>query len=379
MILHVIDSLAPGGAERVLVELVNALHRRHVPVGICVTRAAVDLRREVLGGIPVLVLERRHTWDRRALRRFLAYCRAEHVTILHAHGRGSMRLCALAKVLLVGAGHSVRVVFHDHFGSIDIDQSVPSHLWLPVHFVVDQYIGVSPSLVRWARERLRLPESKTMLLGNAIDLGRFEGAVPIPRSELTQSSLPLLGIHIANFRRQKDHGLLIRALAGSNAARERLHILLLGLEGDPPYKRECQALIEELGLQRNFTLLGPRVDVPQLLAASDLGVLSSRSESGPIALLEYLAAGLPFVVTRTGQIAELVYMEGEFPGFVAAGDEAGFTAALDAMVELSADERRRLGDAGRRLVARLFDIRRQAEELATVYERLERGAGGLSP
>lgn len=380
MILHVIDSLAPGGAERVLVELVNGLHRRGVKVGICVTRSAVDLGQQVLEGVPLLVLARRNTWDRRALGEFLRYCREHHVSILHAHGRGSMRLCALAKLLLRAAGHDIRVVFHDHFGSIEIDQSVPVKIRIPAQLLVDQYIGVSPTLERWARERLGLPAARTMVLGNAIDLGRFEHVTPLPRAELTDSPLPLLGIQIANFRRQKDHGLLIRAMARTTRARERLHVLLLGLEGDPEYRAECKALIAKLALDRNFTLLGARADVPRLVASSDLGVLSSRSESGPIALLEYMAGGIPFVVTLTGQISEAVHAVGGFDGFVEPGDEQGFAAALDRFVSLSREERTRQGATGRSVVGTLFDIERQLDALQSVYARLDaRESAGVRP
>lgn len=62
-VLHVIDSLAPGGSERVLIELVNGLHRQHTHVGVCVTRSNLELAEQLIPQVPLIVLRRRGTWD----------------------------------------------------------------------------------------------------------------------------------------------------------------------------------------------------------------------------------------------------------------------------------------------------------------------------
>jgi glycosyltransferase involved in cell wall biosynthesis len=62
----------------------------------------------------------------------------------------------------------------------------------------------------------------------------------------------------------------------------------------------------KLGLEQNFYVLGRRADIPEILACCDIAVLPSRAEGLPNAVLEYMAAGLPTIVSRVGGNAELV-------------------------------------------------------------------------
>ena len=97
------------------------------------------------------------------------------------------------------------------------------------------------------------------------------------------------------------------------------------------YLRAIRARCEELGLGRNVTFLGSRADIPEILRAADIGLLPSRSEGGPIAILEYMAAGLPFISTRTGYNTETAADLG-VPGIVPLDDPDAFRAELEVLV-----------------------------------------------
>jgi glycosyltransferase involved in cell wall biosynthesis len=101
----------------------------------------------------------------------------------------------------------------------------------------------------------------------------------------------------------------------------------------------------------------------------DIGVLSSTAESGPLAVLEYMAAGLPFVATRVGQITRDV--EGSGAGIVVdAGDLEAFREALSRLVGMSDDERSAIGALGRHMVEDQFSIEANVERLEQVYRGL---------
>ena len=111
---------------------------------------------------------------------------------------------------------------------------------------------------------------------------------------------------VANFRPQKDHPNLLNAMAMVKDSVPDAHLLLAGEAADDDYKAGLAARIAELGLEGNVTWLGARRDVPAILAQCDVGVLSSRSEGLPLALLEYGAAGLATVATAVGESAEVL-------------------------------------------------------------------------
>jgi glycosyltransferase involved in cell wall biosynthesis len=368
MIVHVIDSLTAGGAERVLVELVNGLHRRGAPVGVCVTRSGLQLAGELEPGVELLTLGRARTWDLAALRRFVREWSARGARILHAHGRSSLAFCAVAKLM---AGNRFRLVFHDHYGEINVDPSAPFALRVIARGLVDHYVGVAPALQRWAVERLGFAPERATVLGNAIHLRRFEEAAPVDRASLPAIRQPLVGVMVANLRPQKDHGLLFQALAASARAWRDLHLLLVGTGLDSEHGRACARMVEDLGLRDNVTFLGSRTDIPGILRTADVGLLSSRSESGPLAILEYMAAGLPFVATRTGEIAQTVAERG-IPAFVPPRDVGAFAGALDTLVEMDAEERGARGERGRALVGEMFDLDARVETLTRIYGNLER-------
>lgn len=120
--------------------------------------------------------------------------------------------------------------------------------------------------------------------------------------------------------------------------------------------------------------LGWQTDLPRVLATMDVGVLTSRNEGTPVALIETLAAGRPVVATNVGGVADVVD-DGETGLLVSAEDTEAFAAA---MLRVAQDShlRHAMGERGRATVLR-FDHRRLTDDIAGLYEQLvaERRAG----
>src|SRR5207249_5545647 len=109
-----------------------------------------------------------------------------------------------------------------------------------------------------------------------------------------------------------------------------------------------RARIQQVGLSHQVFLLGSRSDVPSILRASDIGVLSSASEGMPLALLEYGMAGLPTVATRVGQVPE-VLDQGRAGILVEPGRLEELATALLSLLR-SAELRAKLGQELKRFV-----------------------------
>jgi len=139
------------------------------------------------------------------------------------------------------------------------------------------------------------------------------------------------------------------------------------LAGDGELRPQLERLAAKLGIRDRFHLLGWRRDVPELMWASDLLVLTSLWEGLPRVYPEAMAAGLPVVGTRVDGAAEAV-KDGENGYLFEPGDLAGMAAAVIALLR-DPEKRQRLGEAGRAAVDE-FDIERLVPAQEALYEEL---------
>lgn len=365
-VLHVIDSLIPGGAERVLVNLVRGLTNTKLSIGVCVTRKETGLIDKDPLDVPIIILGRDKAWDWISITKFARYCVQHKVAVLHAHGRGSTLFCSLIKLLLLS---KIKVIMHDHYGDLRIGAPTSVNLQVVMRRLIDLYIAVDPLLHQWAVETIGVPEEKTMTLTNAVDLSQQVTNKAVPRSTFGKINQPLIGVIVANLRPQKNHLLLFHALARSEVARNHLHVLVVGGERDDEYSRMCRQNVLNLNLQDNISFFGSRTDIQNILSAADFGLLCSRSESGPLVLLEYMAAGLPFLCTQTGQIAQTLMLH-EHGLYAPPDDLARYSNLLEKLVTMSKTERLMIADTGKSLLYRLFSIESRVQDLLRVYYHL---------
>lgn len=170
---------------------------------------------------------------------------------------------------------------------------------------------------------------------------------------------------VANFKPQKAPLDFVEAARLARAGDPRLKFFLAG---DGEMRAQVIAAIDAAGLRDHVRLLGWRQDVPDLLAAMDVFLLTSLFEGLPRAVLQAMAAGVPVVVTDTGGTSEVV-SDGETGFLIPTGDAA---AAAAAVLRLATDEsrRRQLGVAGRLRLGAEFDIRRMVLDLEDLYGEL---------
>jgi glycosyltransferase involved in cell wall biosynthesis len=363
VVLHCIDALDSGGAERVAVELANSLDPDSFAVTLCATRRGGPLEREVAPHVDLVVLGRCHRWDIAGMARLWRVVREREVAIVHSHGRGTTRLIALSKLL---AGIRVLHVSHDHNSEIDLTAAQLRGMRLATH-QVDAHIAVDTRLAQWAVEKLHVPPERVTVVANGIHVGRFRSASPTPWPPAPADDVLRVAV-VANLREGKGHHTLLRAVAGSRH-RARLQVGLIGAESEPAYASQVRRLVAHERLSRHVWFAGSRSDVAGLLAGAHIGALASLRESGPLALAEYMASGLPFVVTNVGQLTREV--KNEACGFVvAAGDVVSFRDALDRLADLDEAGRRALGARGRLMANERFSHAAAVAAVERVYRSL---------
>jgi len=363
-ILHVIDSLELGGAERMLVEIANSATADGHEVSACVTRSATTLASDLHPKIKLTTLNRSRQIGLHAMRRLADEGRRQRIDVLHAHGRSTLSFLAAMRTLRMT---SIPIVFHDH-ASIETDQSVPRWLRLWGRHHIEQYVGVYAKLGDWAAHS-GIASERINIIENALDFRRFDGE-PSPRDFGLRKQFAIpdelpLGVVVGNIRPEKGVDVLLNALAHSQQ-RGTYKIVLIGGERDTDYVAACRSQCSALGLDDTVFFAGQRVDATALLTDADFAVLPSRSESGALTLIEYMVMGLPFVATPVGAVGSRVSALG-LPEFIPAEDAEDLATAIGNLLQLTPQQRRERGEIGRQAARRYFDIRKAMPQWYAVY------------
>lgn len=365
-IMHVIDTLEIGGKERVLIELANASVKAGYKISVCVTRKGTTLSKELHPNIPIIVLDRHQAFDIRGFQEFLNFVKELNPDVFHVHGRSSFSFVAFLKTFRKIAAP---VIFHDHYGGIEVDQSIP--LWFRMwgHKLVDAYVGVYEKLTPWAI-RAGVPAEKVSVIENGTDLDRFQGTTAVDlRNEFDlDRNLPLIGVIVGRICYEKGVDNLLKALS-KVVHLEMICLLWIGPVSDPKYYQECLALRDKLGLQKKVLFVGKHTNIPSLLNGADFAISPSISESGPLILIEYMASGLPFVASRVGNISQRS-AECGMVEFIGPCDIQALADGIDRLVDLTSDQRVQRGATGREFAFIHFDIKHVMKKWSRLYNSL---------
>lgn len=219
------------------------------------------------------------------------------------------------------------------------------------------------------------PRAPVCLVPNGVELAPFDHLPD--RRELEADHPELRGkfllLFLGRLHRKKGLDLLAEALGRIARRHPSPHLLLAG--PDDGALTPFQERINALGLRDRVTILGHAAGhrARQIWGAADAFILPSYSEGFSMAILEALACRLPVIATTACHFPELAANDA---GIVVTPDADAVTRGLEDLLSRSAEQRRDLGERGRRLVEASYTWDRQAERLAEVYRWL---SGGGSP
>jgi glycosyltransferase involved in cell wall biosynthesis len=205
------------------------------------------------------------------------------------------------------------------------------------------------------------------LIPNGIPVEAFQGRSMSRerwRSKEGFASKDLLFVCVAALRPQKNPALLLEAFRRGPASAPRAHLLFAGTGA---LKSELETQIGASNLQERVHLLGERSDIPEILNAADVFVLSSDWEGNPLAVLEAMAAGKPVISTSVGGVPELV--EGGCGLLVPPRDAQALSKAMSYLLENSG-ARISMGKASAARALDRFDSRVMAEAYEVLYKKL---------
>src|SRR5580704_1441949 len=245
-----------------------------------------------------------------------------------------------------------------------------------VRGMYDQVHAVSEGVRRFAIESDGLDPGIVLTIPNGVDASMRREQPDLNGLRLQfgcAAGQPVVSI-VANIRRVKGIDIFLRAAALVQRHFPDTRFLIAGIFGSnleqDTYKKEVLELRKTLNLENDVIFLGATMNVPEILALSDVFVLSSRSEGFSNALLEAMVCGVPPVATDVGGNREL--LEDGVSGFLVAPEYP--EAIADGIVRLLADSelRRRQGAAARRRVLEKFTTEIMVNRVVSAYDLLLR-------
>jgi glycosyltransferase involved in cell wall biosynthesis len=364
-IAQVINSLKPGGGERFLVDLLQALSHDEFQITVFCLYSKGELARELEHvGIPVNELK---NIPRRV--RLQGYVRLYNALkmgafdIVHCH---LLESCWYGLPAGWFAGVPIRIA---HLQNCHWRLSLRARLFDRFAFAfADAAFGCSKAVLRFYQRRMWYPMSKCYLVYNGVATKRFENLPP--KEEIRRAlDLPqkcVIVTTVARLTPQKGHVFLLKAAREIVSKFKNVRFLLVG---DGVLRTQLERHAAELGLTEHVFFLGRRTDVPQILAASDIFVLPSLWEGLPLVLVEAGLAGLPVVATRVDGVAEVVE-NGRSGLLVPPGDSHALAEALQTLLVEGPPLWERMGKEGRQIALQHFTMECIASQVADLYRKL---------
>ena len=357
-IVYVIGQLMVGGTERQLLLLVKHIDKsKFKPYIVCLSEDGPLIPEFELTGIPLYVVGRREKGRLRSLWEVYRIMEQINPDIVHSFGYASRAGIPAAK--MAGIRHRVIsfrsdprrwVTFFDRrildFATFVIENS---------KYALSIYKQINKG---------KIPSSKVIY--NGIDFESFdiESEQEISKPPIREVP-PRVVCSVASLRTAKGIDNLISAFS---VVCSQLPDTQLWLIGDGELRPHLERLVHDSGLTNKVVFWGNRRDVPAILRYAKLGVLSSRIEGTPNALLEYMAAGLPVVATNVGGNSEVI-IHGKTGLLVPTGDIKALADGILTMLNNSSMAQI-YGQAGRKHVGRFFSLKRMVQETELAYLEL---------
>ena len=355
-IIQMVGSLNVGGAESVAAGFAEILAKRGWNSHVVCTRTAGPLADRADPRVKIWCARRSWKFDVGGMRRIVGYLRENRPAIVHSHSHTTGYIVNLIRRFTnLGFLH----VFHDHHGRAL--KSLKCSILDPIFLRgVDAYLAVTRELRERAAKLLSIDADRCLFVRNGVKV----------RDRPHRPGGGKTVVQVGNLVPAKGHE---TALLAADCLRRRLPGLRWWCVGAvredfPEHVGQVMKLKDELCLEGCVEFLGTRSDVGELLEKADVGVLTSDVEAMPLSLLEYMAEGLPVVVTSVGECGSIVEAAG--CGFVAdTGDHEAIARCLHTLLT-DTKLATRIGEAGRRYVLEHYGIESVVDEVERMYRTL---------
>ena len=357
-ILHLIESLELGGAEKVVVALANHQAGAH-DVAVCCVKMIGVLAAELDRRIQVMCLNKGEGNDYLLPFRLARILRRGAYDVLHTHNwgvflEGGLAGCLARTPALVHTVHGPYRTYPDN--ALGRAKLALRHLL--ERLLAPRFRGiatVSDAVAHDVARDISIDPALLRTVHNGIEVAGAN-ARERPRGE------PVVFVTTGRLAAIKNHAMMIEGLRRVIDAGVPARLVIAG---DGPERSRIEDCVRQHALQEHVSLLGFRSDVGPILSGADVFIMTSRYEGISIAMLEAMRAGLPVVATRVGGIPETV-RDGLTGLLVDPDDPAGLAEAMLCLAR-SPSLREEMGKHGRDFLAAEFSLPQMARRYFELY------------
>lgn len=300
-ILHVINSLNTGGAEKLLLETLPIYNKIGIDVDLLVLNGIEypflkELKKQ--NCCTVYDIGKGSVYNPFLIFKLIPFLRK--YDIVHGHIFPTFYWLAFAKIL---SRSNTKLVYTEHATTNKRQENkLYKILDRQIYKTYEKIICISDEIKIILKKYLSLKDENFIVIENGVNISTIKDAKHLKKEEINKniSETDKLLIQVAGFRQEKDHATLIRSM---KLLPKTIKLLLVG---DGELRESNEVLVNSLSLEKRVFFLGVRMDVPSLLETSDIVVLSSHHEGLSLSSIEAMASGKPFLASDVPGLHEIV-------------------------------------------------------------------------
>ncbi len=325
-ILHVIDHLGIGGAQKLVCDLAQLQLAKGLSVSVlslCKTDSFLEVELHKKGiKVDCVYKSIRSIYNPLTILKIHKYL--NEADIVHVHLFPANYWCAFYKFFL---NKKLKLITTEHnTNNRRRNKSCFKYVDRFIYGVYDAVVACSQKAQQTLEGYLNNSDkNKVLFISNGVPIASFQQAVGYDKAELygVKDGVKVVTM-VARVQEPKDQSTVIRCLKYLD---EDIHASFVG---DGVLREDCEFLAKKLGVAARCHFLGFRKDVSRIVKTSDINVLSSKWEGLSLSSVECMATGKPFIGTNVQGIKEIVTGAGLL---FECGDEKGLATIIKRLLE----------------------------------------------
>ena len=298
-VLQVVNSMATGGAEKLLLETIPLYAEKEIKMDVLVLDGKdypFMIKLKSLNCCEIHSLNLSSVYSPMAIFKIIPFLKK--YDIVHIHLFPAQYWVVLAKI---ASFSKVKLVFTEHSTSNRrIQNKVFGILDRFIYSYYVKIICITSQVKSVLKNHISLNEKVFEVIENGVPIIKFKNAQALPKNDFFEGNDLKLIIQVSSFQEPKDQKTVIESL---QFLPENVKLLLVG-EGHLKY--DSENLVEALKLKGRVNFLGQRMDVPNLLKTADIIVLSSKYEGLSLSSIEGMATGKPFIASDVPGLTDVI-------------------------------------------------------------------------